>query len=122
MSNSNQRGGFRVGSGRKKGESSTVVRVPNGILSEVRSLIDSYKSSSAPAKPSKTLSEPSKSYKSSSAPAKPSKTLSEPSDSITAELKNVSIDVLFGSFGGSRPDTKKTLSKNAKKRQRKKKR
>lgn len=38
-----RRGGFRPGSGRKKGEPTTVVRVPNGVLSDVKALIDSYK-------------------------------------------------------------------------------
>lgn len=44
MSSSNH-GGRRAGSGRKRGESSTVVRVPDGVLSEVRLLISKYKDS-----------------------------------------------------------------------------
>ncbi|HHY0433001.1 TPA: hypothetical protein ACVU44_004994 [Vibrio parahaemolyticus] len=44
MSSSNH-GGRRSGSGRKRGESSTVVRVPDGVLSEVRLLISKYKDS-----------------------------------------------------------------------------
>lgn len=38
-------GGFRAGSGRKKGEPSTVVRVPNSILPDVVLLISEYKKS-----------------------------------------------------------------------------
>ncbi|ELB2865172.1 hypothetical protein QNE90_004856, partial [Vibrio alginolyticus] len=44
MEDIKKRGGFRVGSGRKKGEPSTVVRVPDGILAEVQRLIEAYKS------------------------------------------------------------------------------
>lgn len=36
-------GGSRIGAGRKKGGGSTVVRVPNAILDDVRKLILSYK-------------------------------------------------------------------------------
>lgn len=44
MSKSNH-GGKRIGAGRKRGEPSTVVRVPNSILSEVRLLVSNYKNS-----------------------------------------------------------------------------
>jgi hypothetical protein len=40
------RGGFRHGSGRKRGEPSTRVSVPNGLLHEVRELIRVYRASS----------------------------------------------------------------------------
>ena len=40
------RGGVRVGAGRKRGEGSTTVRVPTGLLNEVRELIRVYKASS----------------------------------------------------------------------------
>ena len=40
------RGGARVGAGRKRGEGSASVRVPNGLLNEVRELIRIYKASS----------------------------------------------------------------------------
>ena len=40
------RGGVRVGAGRKRGEGSTTVRVPIGLLHEVRELISVYKASS----------------------------------------------------------------------------
>ncbi len=58
MTEVKKRGGFRKGSGRKKGEPSTVVRVPNGILSEVQGLIESYKSNPEPFKAPKSNPEP----------------------------------------------------------------
>lgn len=58
MEDIKKRGGFRVGSGRKKGEPSTVVRVPNGILPEVQRLIESYKSNPEPLKAPKSNPEP----------------------------------------------------------------
>lgn len=36
-------GGKRAGSGRKQGEPTTVVRVPNGVLDEVKEVIARYK-------------------------------------------------------------------------------
>ncbi|WP_157830552.1 hypothetical protein [Aeromonas sobria] len=42
------RGGARDGAGRPKGEETTMVRVPNGCLEAVRSLISSYKNQSEP--------------------------------------------------------------------------
>lgn len=41
------RGGARIGSGRKAGEGSQVVRVPAGILEEVNKLIDLHKADKA---------------------------------------------------------------------------
>jgi len=43
-----KRGGARDGAGRPKGEETTMVRVPNGCLDAVRSLISSYKNQSEP--------------------------------------------------------------------------
>lgn len=42
------RGGARDGAGRPKGEETTMVRVPNGCLDAVRSLISVYKNQSEP--------------------------------------------------------------------------
>ena len=60
MSDVKKRGGLRPGSGRKKGEGSSVVRVPDGILLEVKRLIDTYKSTPEPPKASKSTPEPPK--------------------------------------------------------------
>lgn len=64
MVDSVKHGGFRVGSGRKKGEGSTIVRVPNGVLFEVRQVIDRYKASPEPPKASPEPPEPPKASKS----------------------------------------------------------
>ena len=58
MEDIKKRGGFRVGSGRKKGDPSTVVRVPDGILAEVQRLIEAYKSNPEPFKAPKSNPEP----------------------------------------------------------------
>ena len=60
MNDVKKRGGLRPGSGRKKGEGSSVVRVPDGILLEVKRLIDTYKSTPEPPKASKSTPEPPK--------------------------------------------------------------
>jgi hypothetical protein len=124
MTEIKKRGGFRKGSGRKKGEPSTVVRVPNGLLSEVKRLIDSYKSNPEPSKAPKSNPEPSKAPKSNPEPSKAPKSNPEPSKAPKSnpEFQNVSVDVLLTGFGGLPPKPKSPLSKNAKKRQRKKKR
>lgn len=60
MNDVKKRGGLRPGSGRKKGEGSSVVRVPDGILLDVKRLIDTYKSTLEPPKASKSTPEPPK--------------------------------------------------------------
>ena len=72
MNDVKKRGGLRPGSGRKKGEGSSVVRVPDGILLEVKRLIDTYKSTPEPPKASKSTPEPPKASKSTPEPPKAS--------------------------------------------------
>lgn len=50
--NKSNRGGKREGAGRKQGEGSTRVSVPNGCLELVLKLIEDYKSGNAPCVPS----------------------------------------------------------------------
>ena len=78
MNDVKKRGGLRPGSGRKKGEGSSVVRVPDGILLEVKRLIDTYKSTPEPPKASKSTPEPPKASKSTPEPPKASKSTPEP--------------------------------------------
>ncbi|EGQ9765833.1 hypothetical protein FWP46_25960 [Vibrio alginolyticus] len=78
MEDIKKRGGFRVGSGRKKGEPSTVVRVPDGILAEVQRLIEAYKSNPEPFKAPKSNPEPFKAPKSNPEPFKAPKSNPEP--------------------------------------------
>ena len=96
MEDIKKRGGFRVGSGRKKGEPSTVVRVPNGLLPEVQRLIESYKSNPEPFKAPKSNPEPFKAPKSNPEPFKAPKSNPEPfraaSDGIDPATNNPFFD------------------------------
>jgi hypothetical protein len=63
MTDIKKRGGFRLGSGRKKSEPTTVIRVPVGALPAVKQLIESYKSTPEPPKAPKSTPEPNSSLK-----------------------------------------------------------
>ncbi|MFV8423827.1 hypothetical protein, partial [Vibrio parahaemolyticus] len=96
MEDIKKRCGFRVGSGRKKGEPSTVVRVPDGILAEVQRLIEAYKSNPEPFKAPKSNPEPFKAPKSNPEPFKAPKSNPEPfrtaSDGIDPATNNPFFD------------------------------
>ncbi|MCW4447488.1 hypothetical protein OHV10_25205, partial [Vibrio splendidus] len=80
---------FRLGSGRKKSEPTTVIRVPVGALPAVKQLIESYKSTPEPPKAPKSTPEPPKAPKSTPEPPKAPKSTPEPNGSLKPTLKDL---------------------------------
>ena len=113
-----KRGGFRVGSGRKKGEGSTIVRVPNGVLFEVRQVIDRHKASPEPPKASPEPPEPPKASPEPPEPPKASKSLPFrlASDDIEDSTKNPFYDWKAKPMSSQKRSKAKALRKKKRKK------